>query len=206
MENTLPGSVPFWLDPKKRAIMFQIAVFAMVGLLAYYLVSNTLLNLKKQSIATGFGFFNEESSFEIGESLIPYSAASSYCRALVVGALNTLKVAFIGIVFTIILGTIVGVARLSSNWLVSKLASIYIEVMQDIPILLQLFFWYAIFYETFPSPRQALCPINGLFLCNRGVAFTVPEAHPAHKYMILAFFVGCGVVYLVRRWAKKRQE
>jgi general L-amino acid transport system permease protein len=206
MENTLPGSVPFWLDPKKRAIMFQIAVFAMVGLLAYYLVSNTLLNLKKQSIATGFGFFHEESSFEIGESLIPYSAANSYFRALLVGALNTLKVSFIGIVITIILGTIVGVARLSSNWLVSKLASIYIEVMQDIPILLQLFFWYAIFYETLPSPRQALCPISGIFLCNRGMAFTVPEAHPAHKYMILAFFVGCGVVYLVRRWAKKRQE
>ena len=206
MENTLPGSVPFWLDPKKRAIMFQIAVFAMVGLLAYYLVSNTLLNLKKQSIATGFSFFHKESSFEIGESLITYSAASSYGRALVVGALNTLKVGFIGIVFTIILGTIVGVARLSSNWLVSKLAAIYIEVMQDIPILLQLFFWYAIFYETLPSPQQALCPISGLFLCNRGVAFTVPEAQPAHKYMILALFLGCGVVYLLRRWARKRQE
>jgi len=206
MENTLPGSVPFWLDPKKRAIMFQIAVFVMVGLLVYYLISNTIINLKKQSIATGFSFFHKESSFEIGESLISYSAASSYGRALVVGALNTLKVSFIGIIITLLLGTILGIARLSSNWLVSKLASIYIEVMQDIPILLQLFFWYAIFYETFPGPRQALSPINGLFLCNRGVAFTVPEAHPAHKYMLLALFVGSVVVYLVRRWAKKRQE
>ena len=206
MENTLPGSVPFWLDPKKRAIMFQIAVFVMVGLLAYYLISNTIINLKKQSIATGWGFFNKESAFEIGESLISYSAANSYGRALVVGALNTLKVSFIGIIITLLLGTILGIARLSSNWLVSKLASIYIEVMQDIPILLQLFFWYAIFYETFPGPHQALSPINGLFLCNRGVAFTVPAAHPAHKYMLLALFVGCVVVYLVRRWAKKRQE
>jgi len=206
MENTLPGSIPFWLDPKKRAIMFQIAVLCMVGLLAYYLVSNALLNLKKQSIATGFTFFQKESSFEIGESLIPYSAASSYGRALVVGALNTLKVAFIGVVFTIILGAILGVARLSSNWLVSKLAAIYIEVMQDIPVLLQLFFWYAIFYETLPSPRQALCPMNGVYLCNRGVAFAVPESHPAHKYMVLALLVGCGVVYLLRRWARKRQE
>jgi len=186
--------------------MFQIAVFIMVGLLAYYLVSNTIINLKKQSIATGFSFFHKESSFEIGESLISYSAASTYGRALVVGALNTLKVSFIGIIITLILGAIVGIARLSSNWLVSKLASIYIEVMQDIPILLQLFFWYAIFYETLPSPRQALCPVSGLFLCNRGVAFTVPVAHPAHKYMLLALFVGCVVVYLVRRWAKKRQE
>ena len=206
MDNTLPGKVPFWLDPKKRAIMFQIAVLCMVGLLAYYLVSNTLLNLKKQSIATGFTFFQKESSFEIGESLIPYSAASSYGRALVVGALNTLKVAFIGVVFTIILGAILGVARLSSNWLVSKLAGIYIEVMQDIPVLLQLFFWYAIFYETLPSPQQALCPMNGVYLCNRGVAFSVPEAHPAHKYMVLALVVAGVLVYLIRRWTKKRQD
>ncbi|HDH87930.1 MAG: amino acid ABC transporter permease [Desulfobacterium sp. 4572_20] len=206
MENSPPGNVPFWLDPKKRAIMFQIAVFVIVGLLAYYLVSNTIINLKKQSIATGFSFFHKESSFEIGESLISYSAANSYGRALIVGALNTLKVSFIGIIITLILGTILGVARLSSNWLVAKLASIYIEVMQDIPILLQLFFWYAIFYETLPSPRQALSPITGLFLCNRGVAFAVPAAHPAHKYMLLSLFVGCVVVYLIRRWAKKRQE
>jgi general L-amino acid transport system permease protein len=206
MNTILPDRVPFWLDPKKRAIMFQIGVFCMVGLLAYYLVSNTLENLERQSIATGFGFFHKESSFEIGESLIPYSAASSYGRALIVGALNTLKVSFIGIVITVILGTIIGVARLSSNWLVSKLATIYIEVMQDIPVLLQLFFWYAIFYETLPSPRQALSPMNGLFLCNRGVAFTVPEAHPAHKYILLAFVLGCVATFLLRRWARMRQE
>jgi len=178
----------------------------MVGLLAYYLVSNTLTNLERQSIATGWGFLHKESAFEIGESVISYSAASSYGRALVVGALNTLKVSFIGIVITLFLGTIVGVARLSSNWLVSKLAGIYIEVMQDIPVLLQLFFWYAIFYESLPSPRQALCPISGLFLCNRGMAFTVPVSHPAHKYMGLAFVVGLGLAYLLYRWAKNRQE
>jgi general L-amino acid transport system permease protein len=206
MEDTLTHKVPFWLDPKKRSIMFQVFVFAMVGLLAYYLVSNTLINLQRQKIATGLSFFNKESSFEIGESLIPYSAASSYGRALLVGALNTLKVAFIGILFTLILGTVVGIARLSTNWLVSKLASLYIEVMQDIPVLLQLFFWYAIFYETLPSPRQALCPIDGLYLCNRGVAFTVPGAHPAYKYMALTLLVGCGLIYVIRRWAKKRQE
>ena len=198
--------VPFWLDPKKRAILFQFMTFGMVGLLAYYLISNTLINLQRQNIATGFGFFHKESSFEIGESLIPYSAASTYARALLVGALNTIKVAFIGVVLTIILGTIIGVARLSTNWLLSKLATIYIEVMQDIPILLQLFFWYAIFYETLPSPRQAISPGAGIFMCNRGVAFTIPEGHPAHTYMLLAFVVGCVVVYLMRRWARKRQE
>jgi general L-amino acid transport system permease protein len=204
--TTVQEKVPFWLDPKKRGIMFQIVVLFLVGCLAYYLVSNTLINLQRQKIATGLGFLNKESAFEIGESLISYSSANSYGRALVVGALNTLKVSFIGVVITLVLGAIIGVARLSSNWLISKLAGIYIEVMQDIPVLLQLFFWYAIFYESLPSPRGALCPIDGLYLCNRGVAFTVPEAHPAHKYMVLALVVGGVLVYLIRRWAKKRQE
>ena len=206
VEKSQPEKVPFWLDPKKRAIIYQISMLCLVGLLAYYLVSNTLINLQRQSVATGFGFLKKESSFEIGESLIPYSAASSYGRALIVGALNTLKVAFIGIVVTLILGTIVGVARMSTNWLVSKMATIYIEVMQDIPVLLQLFFWYSIFYETLPSPRQALNPITGLFLCNRGVIFAVPASHPAHKYMLLALIAGLVGAYLFRRWAKKRQD
>jgi len=201
-----PQKVPFWLNPKVRAILFQFMTFVIVGLLAYYLVSNTLINLKKQNIATGFSFFHKESSFEVGESLIPYSAADTYARALLVGALNTIKVAFIGVVITIILGTFIGVARLSSNWLLSKLAAIYIEVMQDIPILLQLFFWYAIFYETLPSPQEALSPGAGIYMSNRGVAFTIPEGHPAHKYMLLAFVAACMIVYLMRRWARKRQE
>ena len=205
-DTSVTEKVPFWLDPKKRAIIYQVGVLCMVGLLAYYLVSNTLTNLERQSVATGFGFLNKESSFEIGESLIPYSAANSYGHALIVGVLNTLKVAFIGVVITLIFGTILGVARLSTNWLVSKIAAIYIEVMQDIPVLLQLFFWYSIFYESLPSPGQALNPITGLFLCNRGVIFAVPESHPAHKYMFLAFIVACVAVYLFRRRAKKRQE
>jgi general L-amino acid transport system permease protein len=205
MDNSVPGKVPFWLDPKKRAIFYQIAVWLLAILLVYYLTSNTLVNLEKQSIATGWGFLNKESAFEIGESLIPYSAANTYARALLVGALNTLKVAFIGIFITIILGTIIGIARLSTNWLVSKLASIYIEVMQDIPILLQLFFWYAMFYEIFPSPRQALNPMEGVFICNRGLIFAVPEANPAYKYVMLAFIVACVAIYFMRRWARDRQ-
>jgi len=205
-DSAARGKVPFWLDPKKRAILFQLMTFVMVGLLAYYLISNTLINLEKQKIATGFSFLHKESSFEIGESPIPYSAANTYARALLVGILNTVKVAFIGIVITIILGTIIGMARLSTNWLLSKLAAIFIEVMQDIPILLQLFFWYAIFYETLPSPREAISPTAGLFMSNRGVAFAVPETHPTYNYMLLAFVVGCVIIYLMRRWARKRQE
>ena len=198
--------VPFWLDPKKRAIFFQFCSVCAVGLIAYYLVSNTIVNLQRQSIATGFGFLKKEAAFEIGESLIPYSAANAYARALLVGALNTIKVSFVGIVVTMIVGTIIGVARLSSNWLVAKIASVYIEVMQDLPILLQLLFWYAIFYEALPSPRQAICPGAGIYLCNRGIAFTIPEAHPAHLTMFIAFVLGWVLVYLLRRWAKRRQE
>jgi general L-amino acid transport system permease protein len=205
-DSAIPEKTPFWLDPKKRAIFFQFMTFVMVGLLAYYLISNTLINLEKQKIATGFSFLNKESSFEIGESLIPYSAANSYGRALLVGALNTIKVSFIGIVITIILGTFIGVARLSTNWLVSRLAAIYIEVMQNIPVLLQLFFWYAIFYESLPSPQEAISPGAGIFMSNRGVAFTVPEGHPAHQYMLLAFLAAWLIVYLIRRWARNRQE
>jgi general L-amino acid transport system permease protein len=199
------GKVAFWYDPRKRSILYQLGVLAMVGLLGYYLVSNTQANLERQSIATGFGFLNKEAAFEIGESLIPYTAADRYLRALFVGVLNTLLVSFIGIVLTVILGTFIGIARLSTNWLVSKLAAVYIEVFQDIPILLQLFFWYAFFYEILPGPRQAVSPLKGVFLSNRGLVFAVPELHPAHTYMAVAFVAGCFGVVFLRRWARRRQ-
>ncbi len=199
------ATVPFYNDPKKRSLLFQMATLLMVGLLAFYLISNTLTNVEKQSIATGFGFLQKEAAFEIGESPLRYSAADTYGRALVVGFLNTLIVSFVGIIVSVILGTLIGIARLSSNWLVSKLAAAYIEVFQDIPVLLQLFFWYAFFYNVLPSPRQALNPIMGVFLSNRGLVFAVPETHPVYKYMGIAVVVACVVVYFLRRWATERQ-
>ncbi|MGA6926391.1 MAG: amino acid ABC transporter permease [Desulfosarcina sp.] len=192
-------------DPAKRSLAYQAGIVLMVGALGYYLISNTLTNLDRQAIATGFGFLEKESSFEIGESLIPYSAADNYARALLVGVLNTLKVSFIGIVLTVILGTLIGIARLSTNWLVSRLSAIYIELFQDIPVLLQLFFWYAFFYEMLPSPRQALNPIAGVFICNRGLMFAVPAAHPAWVWMGWVFLAACGLIYFMRRWALERQ-
>ena len=131
------------------------------------------------------------------QNIIPYSAANTYARALLVGALNTLKVAFVGIILTIFLGTLLGIARLSSNWLVSRTAAAYIEVMQDIPVLLQLFFWYAIFYESLPSPREALNPISGLFLCNRGVIFSIPESHSAHQFMLIALGLAIVLAFFI---------
>jgi general L-amino acid transport system permease protein len=205
-ESASIRKIRFWNDPTVRAIVYQIVTLAAVGMIGYYLFSNTLANLERQSIATGFGFLQKESSFEIGESLINYSSADTYGRALIVGVLNTVKVSLLGIVLTVLLGTIIGIARLSRNWLVSKLAAGYIEVFQNIPVLLQLFFFYAIFYEVFPAPRQALNPIPGVFLTNRGIDLAVPVVQSAHKYMVLVFFSACVASYLIKRWARKRQE
>ena len=200
------GADSIWNDPDKRAVIFQVAALFVVLGVGYYLFATTRANLARQSIATGFAFLEKESAFEIGESVIRYSAADHYGRALIVGVLNTLKVSFIGIILTVFIGTVVGVARLSTNWLMSKLASIYIEVFQDIPVLLQLFFWYAIFYENLPSPRQAAQPFNGAFLSNRGLVVAVPESHAAHFHMFMAFLAGCLAIYALCYWAKKRQE
>ena len=196
----------FWQDPDNRAIFYQILALTVVVLIGYYLFSNTLANLERQKIATGFGFLGKEAGFEIGESMISYSAADSYARALTAGVLNTLKVSFAGIVFTVVLGTFIGIARLSANWLLSRLAAVYIEVLQNVPVLLQLFFWYAIFYEVLPPPRNAFCPFAGVFLSNRGLVFAVPQSHPVHKYMFSAFLIACICVWILRRWAKKRQD
>ena len=205
MDTTTPEKIPFLRDPAKLAILYQFLTVLGVGLLSYYLIHNTLANLERQSISTGFGFFKREAAFEIGQKLISYSAADTYSRALFVGFLNTLVVSFIGVVLTIIFGTILGVARLSSNWLLARLSAIYIEVFQDIPILLQLFFWYAFFYEILPSPRQALNLLPGLFLCNRGLIFAIPMWHPAYLYAFVALVIACVCIFFLRRWAAKRQ-
>jgi general L-amino acid transport system permease protein len=198
--------VPFWNDPAKRGLVFQALALLGVAGIGYYLFSNTQANLARQNIATGFGFLGRESGFEIGESLISYSAAHTYGRALWVGVLNTLKVSFLGIVLTVVLGTVIGVARLSKNWLVSKLAGGYIELFQNIPILLQLFFWYAIFYEFLPAPRQALHPLPGVFLCNRGLLLGIPAAHPVYPWVGAALVAACAGVWWLKRWAHRRQD
>ncbi|MCP3899194.1 MAG: amino acid ABC transporter permease [Desulfobacteraceae bacterium] len=206
MNNKNSEHISFWYDPDKRSIIYQIGAACLFLFVAWYLVSNTMANLERQSIATGFGFINNEAAFEIGESLIEYSAADRYARALSVGFLNTLLVSFIGVVLTVIIGTFIGIARLSSNWLINKCAAGYIELFQDIPVLLQLFFWYAFFYEMLPSPKSALSPFNGFFLCNRGLIFSIPQAHPVYKYMFISFLIAIILIYIIKKWAKKRQN
>lgn len=205
-ENKNSKNISFWYDPDKRSIVYQIGAACLFAFVAWYLVSNTMINLERQSIATGFGFLNKEAAFEIGESLIDYSAADRYAKALCVGFLNTLLVSFIGIILTVILGTFIGIARLSKNWLVKKCATFYIELFQDIPVLLQLFFWYAFFYEMLPSPRDAIHPIKGLFICNRGLIFGIPQANPVYKYMLLAVIIAVIVIVVLKKWAVKRQN
>lgn len=198
--------IPFWHDPAKRGLVYQGVALGLVLVIGIWVFRNTQENLRRQAIATGFSFITREAGFEIGESLIPYSAASTYARALLVGVLNTLKVAFLGVVLTIFLGTLVGIARLSSNWLVSRLAAAYIEVLQNIPVLLQLFFWYAVFHDALPPPRQSLHPLPGFFFNNRGFYFPLPVPHPAHSRMLAAFFAGVFFSWLLKRWARMRQD
>ncbi len=208
IENTTnsAGKTYFWNDEKTRGILYQILTAAVVAFIGYYLISNVQDNMAKQAIASGFDFLEKEAAFEIGETPISYSAADSYGRALLVGVLNTLKVSIIGMILTTILGTFVGICTLSSNWLISKIGTAYVEIFQNIPVLLQLFFFYAMFYEAFPGPRQALAPIPGLFVSNRGIDFAVPAAHFAWKYMGIAVIVAIILAIVISRWARRRQD
>lgn len=192
-------------DPVVRGVFFQVVIVGTVLLAGWWLVDNTLDNLSRRAIATGFGFLEREASFAVSESLIDYSPRDSYGTAYLVGVLNTLRVAVIGIVLATILGTVVGVARLSSNWLVAKLASVYVEVVRNIPPLLQLFIWYAVITESMPAIRQALNPLPGVFVSQRGIAFPVPAADPVWPWVGLAFVAAIAAVMAVSRWAKARQ-
>ena len=194
-----------WNDPVIRGWVFQIVVVGLVGFLAWYLVSNTIDNLQRQKIASGFHYLEREAGFEIGDTMIEYSPASTYARAIWV--LNTLRVAVLGIILSTLLGTIIGVGRLSPNWLLSRICSWYVEAFRNVPLLLWLFLFYKLISEAFPGPRQAISLMwNSVFLSNRGVYFPVPMADPIHKWMGLAFLVGIAGAWLVARWARKRQE
>lgn len=170
VSNSQRGPARPAAGPRWRPILYQALLLGAVGLLAWFLVANTLANLQARNISTGFGFLHDEAGFAIGESMLAFSPTDSYGRALLIGVLNTLRVAAIGIVAATLLGVFLGIARLSRNWLVSGAAGAYIEAMRNIPLLLHLFFWYALITETMPGPRQALNPLPGVHLSNRGLA------------------------------------
>ena len=195
-----------WNDPVIRGWVFQIVVVGLVGLLAWYLVSNTIDNLERQKIASGFHYLEREAGFEIGDTMIEYSPASTYARAIWVGLLNTLKVSVLGVIMATILGTLLGVGRLSNNWLLAKICEWYVEAFRNVPLLLWLFLFYKLISEAFPGPRQAISVLSSVFLSNRGVYFPVPLADPIHKWMGLAFLIGIAGAWLLHRWARKRQD
>jgi general L-amino acid transport system permease protein len=200
-----PAKPAPWRDPKIRAIAYQVAFVAAVAGFVAFLVHNTLDNIGRQNIATGFGFLKREAAFGIGESLIPYSPADTYGRAFLVGLTNTLHVAVLGVIFATLLGTLMGLARLSSNWLVRKLAQIYVETFRNIPLALQLFFWWGLLNKMSPSPRQAWQILPDVFVCNRGIEYPVPLASPAYKWVGLVFILGIVLTIVAKKWAARRQ-
>jgi general L-amino acid transport system permease protein len=158
-------------DPRrKQRLAYQAAALAAALAVAWFFVSNTVANLDERRIASGFGFLGREAGFEIGESLfLRYSASDSYLRALAVGLVNTLAVSLIGIVLATLLGAAIGVLRLSRNFLLRILCAAYVEFIRNVPLLVQLFFWYALITEVLPHPRAALAPLPGVYLSNRGI-------------------------------------
>ncbi len=157
-----------WSNLRFRGLLYQVLVVGAVVALGGWLVHNTLVNLAARGIATGLGFLGREAGFDISESVIAFSPSDTYARALLVGLLNTLVVSGLGIVSATVLGTLIGVARLSGNWLVGRLSTVYIESIRNVPLLLQLFVWYGV-VTSLPVARLALHPLPGVFLSNRGL-------------------------------------
>jgi general L-amino acid transport system permease protein len=205
--STRHEKVAPWNDPVVRGWVFQIVVVGLVATLAWYLIGNTLSNLNDQKIASGFDYLGREAGFEIGDSMIAYSPASTYARAIWVGILNTLRVAILGVIFSTILGTLIGIGRLSPNWLLSRICAWYVEAFRNVPLLLWLFLFYKMISEAFPGPRQAISAFwQSVFLSNRGLYFPVPLADPIHKWMGVGLLVGIVGAVMLHRWARKRQE
>lgn len=195
-----------WLyDPRIRGIISQLILIGLVVFAAWYLVSNTISNLERQNIASGLGFLNEPAGFSIIQTLIPYSETSSYGRVFVVGLLNTLLVAFLGILLATVLGFVIGVARLSKNWLISSMAGAYVEIMRNIPLLLHIFIWYFAVLRAVPGPRQSIELGAGSFLNNRGLYLPAPIFGDGAMLIVIGLVAGILGAIVWRYWAAKQR-
>ena len=204
-QDQMPSRPPFWNDPDKRALIFQAIVLAAVFAFFAYIFSNTLHNLEKRGISTGFDFLNNEAGFGILMSLIPYDETYTFGRTFLVGLLNTLLVSFLGIILATILGFIIGIARLSNNWLIAKIATVYIETFRNIPLLLQILFWYFAMLPLLPHPRQSVNFGEAFFLNSRGLYLPAPLFESAFLWVLAALFVAIIAVVILVRWAHRRQ-
>jgi len=184
-------------------LTLQAAVIGIIFYGAHGLLTTTQANLEARNIASGFGFLSLESGMPISNSLLPYSPADSYGFAFFIGIINTLYVACLGIVLATLLGILIGVARVSSNWLISKLAEIYVEVLRNVPLLLTLFFTYSIVLSALPVPKKSLTPFQGIFLNNRGIYLPRPMPESGFFIVCLAVFAGIAAAVLIHRFATR---
>jgi general L-amino acid transport system permease protein len=205
--GTTPASPALWRDPRVRAIAYQVLTLLAVVLFFGYIVHNTIQNLDRQGIASGFGFLSKPAGFGIPQTLIDYNELSPNSRVFWVGLLNTMLVAAIGIVLATILGFAIGLARLSSNWLLARLATVYIEIIRNVPLLLQILFWYFAVLQALPQPRDSMAFLGDLFfLNNRGFYSPKPIFEDGFGWVALAFLVALAAAIVIGRWARRRRE
>lgn len=204
--GSMPSNPVFWNDPFYRSIFIQFVAFALVVFVGKYLFDNTIDNMARQGIASGFGFLDTTSGFDVTSSLIEYDSSSSYGRAFWVGLLNTLLVSGVSIFFATVIGFTVGIARLSNNWLIAKIATAYIEVLRNIPLLLQIFFWYFAVLRPLPSPRESIEMFNAVFVNNRGLYLPSPNFQEGSMWILIAFVLAVVVIVFMSRWSKRRHD
>ena len=204
-KKTVKG-VAFYNNPKIRAIIYQIIALAAIFLFTYYVLHNMFINIEKRGINTGFDFLGNEAGFGIISTLIPYTESDTYARVFVIGILNTLLVSGIGIFFSTIIGLLVGIGRLSKNFMISKLCLVYVETFRNIPILLQILFWYNVVLAALPGPRQSMSYMDAFFLNNRGLYIPRPILESGFISVIIAFFIAIAAVVYLAKWARKKHE
>ncbi len=197
------SSVPFWRNEVFLKWLGQGVFLVALGAFFWIVLNNMLAGLQRQGLALGFSFLNSIASFDIAESLIPYDRTSSYLRAFQVGLLNTVVVSLTGIVFATLLGVILGVARLSRNWLVNRLAALYLEAFRNIPLLVFLIFWYLGVFLKLPRPKDAMVLPGGILLSNRGIGlpWLVTDAGwlTYRWILLLAVILALALVFWLRR-------
>ena len=189
-----------------QGIFYQIVTLALVILAVLYIVDNTASNMVARGLASGFHFLGVESQFDIGMTLIDYSPTSTYSDSFIVGLLNTLLVAGLGISIATIVGFAVGIARLSSNWLIARLAESYIEILRNIPLLLQIFFWYFAVLRALPKPKQSLEFADSFFLNNRGLFIPDPVFGEGGALILYSFIAAILISIGIAIWSKQRQN
>jgi len=191
-----------------RAIVFQILAVVVIAYFAYQAFDNLMLNIEQRGIRSGFGFLNDEAGFAVNDNFfLDYSPASTNLQAFYVGIVNTLIVAITGIFFASVLGLIVGISRLSSNYLIRKIATVYIEIFRNIPILLQILFWYSIALSTFPSPKNSINFFDSIFLNSRGLYLPKPIMESGFFFVLASLVIGIvAYIFIKKRSNKKHDE